>query len=41
MVGGPPLLSTMLAVWIDYEKVHTPGHFSRSLPMSFPMKPGA
>jgi hypothetical protein len=41
MVGGPPLLSTTLAVWINHEKVHTPCHFGRSLPMSFPLKPDA
>jgi hypothetical protein len=41
MVGGPPLLSATLGVWINHEKVHTPCHFSRSLPMSFSMKPGA
>ena len=40
MVGGPLLLSATLAVWINHEKVYTLCHFSRSLPMSFPMKPG-
>jgi hypothetical protein len=39
MVGDPPLLSATLAVWINHEKVYTPCHFSRSLPMSFLMKP--
>ena len=30
MVGGPPLLSTTLAVWINHEKVRTP-HVTMSL----------
>jgi hypothetical protein len=40
MVGGPALLSATLAVWINHEKVYTPCYCSRSLSMSFLMKPG-